>query len=161
LSDADCQSPITIRQADAADAEAILACLADAFAPYRSSYTPGAFADTVLDPTSVQDRLREMQVFVAMCNGQVVGTIACRMSGDEGHVRGMAVLPQWHGRRVASTLLAAAEAEIRQQKGTRVTLDTTLPLVRARRFYERHGYVLSGRVSDFFGMPLHEYVKAL
>jgi hypothetical protein len=26
---------------------------------------------------------------------------------------------------------------------------------------ERHGYVMSGRVSDFFGMPLHEYVKAL
>jgi hypothetical protein len=29
------------------------------------------------------------------------------------------------------------------------------------RFYSRHGYILSGRVSDFFGMPLHEWVKFL
>jgi hypothetical protein len=29
------------------------------------------------------------------------------------------------------------------------------------RFYERHGYRRSGRISDFFGMPLIEYVKVL
>ena len=40
-----------------------------------------------------------------------------------------------------------------------VTLDTTEPLERATRFYEKHGYRLSGRVSEFFGMPLFEYVK--
>jgi hypothetical protein len=27
------------------------------------------------------------------------------------------------------------------------------------RFYERHGYRRSGRVQDFFGMPLIEYAK--
>jgi len=27
------------------------------------------------------------------------------------------------------------------------------------RFYEKHGYRRSGKVSDFFGMPLVEYVK--
>ncbi len=29
------------------------------------------------------------------------------------------------------------------------------------RFYESHGYRRSGEVTDFFGMPLHEYVKDL
>ena len=35
------------------------------------------------------------------------------------------------------------------------------PLQRAIRFYERNGYRPSGRVADFFGMPLFEYVKPL
>jgi hypothetical protein len=42
-----------------------------------------------------------------------------------------------------------------------VTLDTTEPLHKAMRFYGKHGYVPSGRATDFFGMPLHEYVKLL
>jgi enoyl-CoA hydratase/carnithine racemase len=43
----------------------------------------------------------------------------------------------------------------------RVTLDTTEPLTRAIRFYERNGFRQSGRVSDFFGMKLIEYVKEI
>ena len=38
---------------------------------------------------------------------------------------------------------------------------TTEPLERAMRFYEKHGYRRSGRVTDFFGMTLHEWVKSL
>jgi len=42
-----------------------------------------------------------------------------------------------------------------------VTLDTTRPLERAIRFYERCGYRATGVVRDFFGMPLFEYAKDL
>jgi hypothetical protein len=42
-----------------------------------------------------------------------------------------------------------------------VSLDTTEPLERATQFYEAQGFRRTGRVSDFFGMPLHEYAKAL
>jgi hypothetical protein len=42
-----------------------------------------------------------------------------------------------------------------------VTLDTTAPLVRAIRFYERNGYARSGAVSNFYGMQLYEYRKVL
>jgi GNAT superfamily N-acetyltransferase len=73
----------------------------------------------------------------------------------------MAVLPDWQGSGVASALLQAAEVEMRNQGCERVTLDTTQPLARAMRFYARHGFRLSGRVSDFFGMPLYEWVKFL
>jgi hypothetical protein len=41
------------------------------------------------------------------------------------------------------------------------TLDTTAPLARAIRFYERNGYVRSGVIADFFGMALFEYRKQL
>ena len=155
------QRSFTIRRADSNDGEAILACLAAAFAPYYNSYTAAGLADTVLDSESVQRRLREMYVFVAVSQGNVVGTVACGASGEEGHLRGMAVLPDWQGSGVASALLQAAEAEIQNQSCTRVTLDTTEPLARAMHFYARHGFRLSGRVSDFFGMPLHEWVKSL
>lgn len=73
----------------------------------------------------------------------------------------MAVLPEWQGTAVASALLAAAEAELRNAGCKYVTLDTTMPLQRAIRFYERHGFAASGRVADFFGMELFEYTKQL
>ncbi len=157
------QAGITIRKALKADAAGILECLKIAFEPYRDQYTPGGFADTVLTPETIHDRLGQMSVFVAVTAGsQIVGTIACSViSAGEGHLRGMAVLPEWHGRGIAERLLQSVEAELAARHCSRVTLDTTEPLQRAMRFYEKHGYVASGRTTDFFGMPLYEYVKEL
>ena len=145
------------------DAFGILECLRIAFEPYRVQYTPGAFADTVLTPQTIQDRLGRMSVFVAVtADNQMVGTIACAVvNTGEGHLRGMAVLPEWHGRGIAEKLLQSAEAELAARGCSRVTLDTTGPLQRAMRFYEKHGYIATGRTTDFFGMTLHEYVKEL
>lgn len=150
-----------IRKANHADAGGILDCLAAAFAPYRSQYTPKAFADTVMNADSLQRRMSEMCLFVAVSGGKVVGTIGCSISGTEGHLRGMAVLPKWQGTGVAVALLQAAEAELSQNECRRVTLDTTEPLTRAIQFYETSGYAASGRVTDFFGMRLYEYSKGL
>jgi ribosomal protein S18 acetylase RimI-like enzyme len=152
----------TVRAAEAADAAGILACLAAAFAPYRDAYTAAAFADTVPDDAGVRQRLQNMALFVAIAGGAVVGTVGCqRVDEQEGHLRGMGVLPSWQGKGVADALLRAAIAELRARGCSRVTLDTTEPLRRAVRFYERHGFAATGRVTDFFGMPLYEYVKSL
>lgn len=150
-----------IRRATEDDGREILACLAAAFAPFREQYTPDAFADTVLDSFTLQARIREMCLFVAMSNETIVGTIGCKAAGEEGHLRGMAVLPEWQGTEVASALLEAAETELLTAGCKFVTLDTTRPLERAIRFYQRHGFVASGTVSDFFGMQLFEYTKRL
>ncbi len=155
------QTNIAIRRATAPDARGILDCLAAAFEPYRTSYTHAGYLDTVLTGETVLGRLASMQVFVAVAAGdQIVGTIACAMvNATEGHLRGMAVLPEWLGRGIAEKLLQAAEAELAHQGCSRVTLDTTGPLPRAMHFYEKRGYRRSGRITDFFGMPLYEYVK--
>ena len=153
-------STIVVRQATIADARGILDCLSAAFEPYRTSYTPDAYLDTVLTEETVIARLATMQIFVAVSDGQVVGTIACAMQGaEEGHLRGMAVLPETLGRGIAQLLLKAAEEELRRHGCLRITLDTTDPLQRAMHFYEKHGYRRSGKTTDFFGMPLHEYAK--
>jgi len=154
---------ITIRKAVLADTPVILECLRAAFEPYRRSYTPDGFTDTVLTPETIQQRLSSMCVLIAVTeSGDAMGTIAYSLiGGNEGHLRGMAVLPDWQGRGVAERLLRAAETELASRNCQRITLDTTEPLQRAMRFYERHGYQRSGKISDFFGMPLHEYVKDL
>jgi ribosomal protein S18 acetylase RimI-like enzyme len=109
-----------------------------------------------------------MSVFVAVSeSGEVVGTVGGGVVDDdeadagEGHIRGMAVKPEWQGSGVAQQLLEMVEVELGQLKCSRITLDTTMPLERAMRFYERNGYRRSGRISDFFGMPLYEYVKTV
>lgn len=108
-----------------------------------------------------------MRLFVALSDGgEVVGTIGCHVLGTnanlkEGHIRGMAVLPAWQGTGVAGQLLKAAEAELQRYGCNRISLDTTEPLAAARRFYEKNGFRQSGKMTDFFGMPLFEYVKDL
>jgi len=157
------ESSISIRDATSADVLAVVHCLAEAFEEYRESYTPGAFADTVLNVDALERRMESMRVLVAATlAGQVVGTIAYEIvNPEEGHIRGMAVLPQAQGLGVATQLLHAAESKLRDKKCSRITLDTTAPLSRAIHFYERNGFRRSGRVTDFFGMPLIEYAKVL
>ena len=156
---------IKIRPArnDDKDAFAILKCLAAAFEVYRKHYSPPAFADTTLTNETVHVRLQQMHVLIATVSGNVVGTIAAAWHPEikEAHLRGMAVLPEWHGRGVAAKLLTAIEAWLLSRGCNRITLDTTIPLAAAMKFYEKHGYHRSGKIGDFFGMPLIEYEKQL
>ena len=153
----------TIRLARPADCNGILDCLRAAFAPYQERYTPDAFLDTVLTPETIHKRISDMTVFVAEnSKQQVMGTIACKVVNDaEGHLRGMAVKPEYQRSSVAKQLLECAEQELRGLGCAVVTLDTTEPLDRAMRFYEKSGYRRTGRITQFFGMPLIEYRKSL
>jgi len=152
---------LSIRRATPEDAPGILRCLGAAFEPYRSLYTRAGFHDTVLDAETMRARLATMTVLVAAEHDAVVGTVAYALVGQEGHLRGMAVLPERQGSDIAAGLLSRAEADLRALGCARVTLDTTGPLRRATRFYERRGFAPTGRVTDFFGMPLFEYAKSL
>lgn len=150
-----------IHRATSADEPAIVSCLQEAFEPYRTAYTRDAFIDTTLDADRVRQRVREMHVLVAVCEGQIVGTVAGTSDLGDGHIRGMAVRAVALGSGIAGNLLETIENELRARGCTRVTLDTTEPLERAMRFYEKHGYRRTGRRSNFFGMSLIEYAKNL
>lgn len=154
---------ISIRRATDEDAGGILECLSAAFAEAPEKYTCDAFADTVLAPEAIAKRLREMTIFVATGeSGEVIGTIAgAVVSEDEGHIRGMAVVPESQGSGVAGRLLMQAESYFRERNCKRIRLDTTSPLKPAILLYERFGFSPSGKVRNFFGMPLMEYVKTV
>jgi ribosomal protein S18 acetylase RimI-like enzyme len=156
-------SAFTIRPALVSDAEEIHECLRLAFARFLDSYSREAFLDTVPTIENIRNRLTTMSLFVAEdVDRNVIGTVGCHLkSPEEGHIRGMAVLAEWQGKGVAQQLLAAAESEIRSRGCHRVSLDTTDPLKRAIRFYEKQGYRRTGAIEDFFGMPLHEFIKEL
>src|SRR5262249_47204743 len=100
---------VLIRKATNSDSEGILCCLRDSFEPLRASYTPDAFLDTVLTPATVRQRLADMTVLVAIdAEGEVIGTISyALLSRDEGHIRGMAVRPDWQRFGVAQRLLVS------------------------------------------------------
>jgi len=154
--------PFVIRAATAQDSAAILTCLGQAFEPYRAQYTPDAFADTVLSHGTIHQRLQAMCVYVADAGGHVIGTVGYEMATpEEGHIRGMAMLPEYAGKGVAAALLGYVEDAAKAAGAKRVTLDTTRVLLPARRFYEKHGFRATGVVGDFFGMELHEFAKEL
>lgn len=153
---------LEIRRARVSDAIQMGECLAAAFAPFRHLYTPDAFADTVPAANAIRDRIGCMTVWVAVAGaGLVVGTLAAACHGQEGHLRGMAVRPEWQGQGIARGLLMAAELHLMELGCSRITLDTTDPLTKAICLYESCGFVRSGRVEDYFGMPLYEFVKQL
>jgi ribosomal protein S18 acetylase RimI-like enzyme len=152
----------TVERATFNDAEGIFDCLSAAFEPYRALYTPAAYEDTVLTRETVRQRMQTMTVLVARDDAAVIiGTVAGAGHGAEGHIRGMAVAPAWQGTRLADVLLHGIEEEMRLAGCSFATLDTTAPLARAIRFYERNGCARSGVVSDFFGMALYGYRKQL
>jgi N-acetylglutamate synthase-like GNAT family acetyltransferase len=99
------QTPaISIRQASPEDAPGILACLREAFGEFQNRYTPAGFLDTLLTAETLRECLETMSVFVAVdAASRVVGTIACGVMGsEEGHLRGMAVLPSMRGNGIAA-----------------------------------------------------------
>ena len=151
-----------IRSASVEDAAAILHSLCAAFEPYRSQYTPQAWLDTVMTAETLLHRLGSMTVLVAVgAQDNVVGTIGgAVVSASKGHLRGMAVPPTWHGCGIAQRLLEAMEEHLLAKGCTCISLDTTEPLLRAMRFYERNGFRRTGKITDFFGMPLIEYAKS-
>lgn len=153
----------SVRPATEADLPGVLSCLARAFEPFRAGYTPEAFLHTVLDERLGQERLATMRVLVAVGpDGRVLGTASWfRPSPTSGHLRGMAVLPEFQGTGVAQGLLDQAVAEIRDNGCRKVTLRTPDSLDRAVRFYTRNGFRPSGAVADFYGMVVTERVRDL
>ena len=96
-------------------------------------------------------------------NGMVIGTIGWqKVSENEGHIRGMAVLPERQGKNSPATaLLQVVENDARSKVCTYLTLDTTAPLKRAQNFYKKQGFNETGKTGDFFGLIMYEYAKKL
>ena len=152
-----------VRTATTNDVAGLLECLRRAFEPFRELYTRNAYEDTVLTPETLSQRLASMQVYVAVTDtNAVIGTVASKMIDQkQGHLRGMAVLPEWQSHGVSEALLKTAETALAASGCSLITLNTTAPLERAVCFYKRNGFRPTGEVTDFFGMPLYQYAKTI
>ncbi len=151
-----------IRLATERDINGVLQVLLNAFSAYEDQYPPEAYRNTVLDRAMLTARLKQMMVLIVEDGGRVLGTVSVgRSAPGEVEVRGMGVHPNQLGSGVATILMSGAEAQARAWSCTRITLDTTEVLQRAQRFYERCGYTRTGKVTDFFGIAVHEFEKVL
>ena len=142
------------RNATYEDCCAILECLRPAFAPYRESYTPEAFLDTVLTPETL-----------AIRGGLPCGEGALRHPPKPCkrwfrrlrrtcplQPRPTSPIGGGKGSGVSTCLLERAEDELRKAGCGIVTLDTTEPLNRASRFYERNvGFGALGKLDASLG----------
>jgi N-acetylglutamate synthase-like GNAT family acetyltransferase len=153
-----------IRQARTNDAKGIHEVILAAFEEYRHFYTPEGFTDTVMSEEATKERMKEMILYVAINkNRMVIGTIGWqKVSEEEGHIRGMAVLPERQGKNSPATaLLQVVENDARSKACKYLTLDTTAPLKRAQNFYKKHGFKETSKTGDFFGLIIYEYAKKL
>jgi GNAT superfamily N-acetyltransferase len=84
---------------------------------------------------------------VAADNGRVVGF--SRWEGDG--IAQVFVLPAYHGTGVAALVLRAAEGALLAQGHTRIWLQCRKGNDRARRFYEKHGWIVVADVDHDMG----------
>jgi GNAT superfamily N-acetyltransferase len=151
-----------IRRAVAADAPAIAAVLAAAFAEYEPLYTPEGLAATTPPADLIIARLAEGPIWVAVQEDASIGTVGAVRRGAALYVRSMAVLPAARGQRVGEALLREIEAFARIVGATALLLSTTPFLARAIRLYEQFGFEFSDAgPHDLYGTPLQTMIKPL
>jgi ribosomal protein S18 acetylase RimI-like enzyme len=91
----------------------------------------------------------DRETYVAIHDGEVVGFVIVVMRGGlGGYIQSIAAREDWRGRGVGARLLEHAEARVfRDTPNVFLCVSSFNP--RARRFYERQGWVLVGELPDF------------
>jgi GNAT superfamily N-acetyltransferase len=153
-----------IRTATEKDALDIHHILVKAFAEYKYFYSQEGYEDTVLSEEKAKKRIQQMNIYVAEDkSGEIIGTIGWeKINEKEGHIRGMAVIPERQGKNSpAVKLLEKVEKRARAEGCSFLTLDTTKILIRAHKFYEKNRFTRTGKIGDFFGSEIIEYGKKI
>jgi GNAT superfamily N-acetyltransferase len=167
---------IVTRLASSSDAGAVALNISEGFEGYRA-WAPADWTPPVVgegDPDRFAGALARPDVWflVAVSDDEVIGHVALSLSTreepgppppDTVFVWQLFVRPTWHGHGVARQLMQAAVAEAANRGFAHMRLWTPEGACRARRFYEREGWTLTGRVhrhSDF-GVPTVEYCRSI
>ena len=119
--------------------------------------TAAAYQGLVRDPAyleriaAVADRALHTDVFVAIEEGEIVGSLTLELSrrvnlrddpleAHRAHIRMLGVAPAHQGRGIGSALMHEAEARARAAGKREITLHTTEPMAAARAMYAGLGY---------------------
>jgi GNAT superfamily N-acetyltransferase len=152
----------TYRAATLADAEAVARLVVEGFEEFRSfapaGWTPPPLADEV---ERMEELLPDPDVWsrVAESGGAIVGQVTIMPASwhwaavedpSLAHLRTLFVRRDFWGTGVATSLHAAATGAARERGFSAMRLFTPAGQARARRFYEREGWVQAG---DEFHQP--------
>ena len=170
---------LEVRRASAEDAPAFLAHVQAGFDSYvefaPSSWRPPRVAG---EQQRTAQLLRDPETWgvIAFAAGHAVGHVAFvpareRVPGESAadwtlqrrlpgfaHLWQLFVLPEWWGRGIAARLHGAAVAQMGERGFAHARLYTPTQHARARRFYERRGWVAAGEeFNDGLRLLLTEY----
>ncbi|MGX7164684.1 ribosomal protein S18-alanine N-acetyltransferase [Enterococcus massiliensis] len=73
--------------------------------------------------------------------GELVGFIGCRVTGNDGHITNIAILPTYQGRGLGTFLLEEIESYARKQRCEILSLEVRLGNRDAQRLYRKFGFV--------------------
>lgn len=150
---------IVTRLATPSDAGVVAARISEGFETYRA-WAPADWTPPVVgegDPKRFAGALARPDVWflVAVSDGAVIGHVALSLSTREDpgppppgtvFVWELFVRPAWHGHGVGTMLMRAAVTEALKRGFSGMRLWTPEGAGRARGFYERQGWALTGRV---------------
>ena len=131
---------VSIRSAEAADAEAIAAVIRAAFEPYRGRLqpSPSALCETA---EGVDTRLAAGHGLAADAGGRIVGCVLVTLKDPgELYVGRLAVLPEWQGRGLGGRLMHATQTFARERGCTAMSLGVRIALTGNIAFFERLGF---------------------
>jgi putative acetyltransferase len=152
---------VEIRIAEPEDASEIASVLAESFAEYESLYTADAYAATTPKSDVIRDRFGEGEMWVAVLDGKVVGTVSVVFENESLYIRSMAILPIARGNKIGEQLLTKIE-NYAANGYRRLFLSTTPFLHRAIRLYENFGFQPNDEPPhELCGTPLLTMVKSL
>ena len=124
-----------LRPALAEDAEAVANVLISSRLAYMS-FAPSAHSPEDVHAWVRSHLLPSCRTTVALVDGRIVGALATTQADGVSWIRQLYLLPGWLGKGIGSQLLRHAHAELPRP----IHLYTFQANLRARRFYERHGY---------------------
>lgn len=158
----DLSETIIVRRAVRTDAPVIADVLREAFREYQQFYSPEAYVGTIPGAARILDRLAEGPTWIAVADGQVVGTASAVHKGEHLSLRSVAVRPSARGKGVARKLLVVAESYAVEQACIGLHLETTPFLQTAIHFYRRHGFdLVDTPPRDWYGTPLLTMRKSI
>lgn len=164
-------APPTFRRATPGDADALAAGIADGLETYRAFMPAGWEPPAASVEREHLDRLLPDDTtwcLLAEADGRLVGQVAFLPAarsvhpvedGSLAHLRNLFVDRAWWGTALARDLHARALAAARERGFAAMRLFTPAEHGRARRFYEREGWVAARQPFDEpqLGMQLVEY----
>ena len=126
--------------------------------PMRAEHVPAFHALVVAvlgefgmqeDPVLDADLLTPLDsydaIWVALHDGELIGSVALRRSGDDAfYLKRMYLLPSSRGMGLGAALLTTALDHARRSGARAVHLDTTTDMHAAQRLYERAGFRRTG-----------------
>ncbi|MEO1258777.1 MAG: GNAT family N-acetyltransferase [Bacteroidota bacterium] len=136
--------------------------LKEAFDPFKSLYSPEAYANTVVGEQVIQQRVAAGFSWLFVEEDIVLGTVSAVPTWEGLYVTGMAVLPLAQGKKVAYRLMDRLEKCSVEKGVERLYLYTTPFLHKAVNLYEKFGFTRYGNPQDqWMGTTLIQFEKMI